>query len=224
MQVPERDVLDPVGQRLCVRAAGREWELARPADLETLWREMDAGDPDAENHIPYWVELWPATLALCDWLAVVAKELVGFRCLDLGCGLGLSALVARSLGAEVVGMDFEAEALRFARKNAAINAVPSPCWVRMDWNRPGFAPGAFRYIWGGDVLYEQRFFEPLEALLLRCLAPGGKVWFADPERAVSRGVWTRFVSRGWSVRGCGQQDVPFAQSRMTVNIWELRRA
>lgn len=208
-------------QRLTVRTAGRDWTLERPADLESLWQSMNEGDPEAEEHIPYWVELWPATLALCDWLS--RQDLFGRRCLDLGCGLGLSVLVASNLGARVVGMDYEHGALYFARRNARINAVGSPLWVRMDWNRPGLAPAAFDRIWGGDIFYEQRFFDPLEALLLRCLAPGGKAWFGDPERTVSSTVWTRFTRRGWRVRNQGQTVVPFDQARMTVNVWELSR-
>jgi predicted nicotinamide N-methyase len=208
-------------QFLRVDAAARTWTLERPADLETLWQSMDEGDPGAEEHIPYWVELWPATLALGDWLA--RQDLAGLSCLDLGCGLGLSALVASSRGAKVVGMDYEREALYFAARNARLNAVPNPLWVCMDWNRPGFAPASFDRIWGGDVFYEQRFFEPLELLLLRCLAPGGRAWFGDPERTVSQGVWPRFTRRGWRVRNQGQVVVPFEQARMTVNLWELSR-
>ena len=206
-------------QRINVHAAGRSWLLERPADLESLWQSMDEDDPKAEEHIPYWVELWPATLALCGWLA--RQELRGRRCLDIGCGLGLSALQASSLGAQVVGMDFERDALRFAARNARINAVPSPLWVCMDWNRPGFKPGSFDRIWGGDVFYEQRFFDPLEKLLLHCLAPGGRVWFGDPERSVSSTVWARFIRRGWLVKNQGREVVPFDQARMTVNVWEL---
>ena len=208
-------------QRINVRAAGRTWLLERPADLESLWKSMDEDDPKAEEHIPYWVELWPATLALCGWLA--RQELRGRRCLDLGCGLGLSALQASSLGAQVVGMDFERDALRFAARNARINSVSSPLWVCMDWNRPGFKPGSFDRIWGGDVFYEQRFFDPLEKLLLHCLAPGGRVWFGDPERSVSSTVWARFIRRGWQVKNQGREVVPFEQARMTVNVWELSR-
>jgi len=219
--MPDSD--QPRSQKLHVHAAGRSWSLERPADLESLWQGLDETDPEAEEHIPYWVELWPATLALCDWLARNAQSLAGSRCLDLGCGLGLSALVASDLGAEVVGMDCEEDALRYASGNARLNGVPQPLWVRMDWNHPGFSAGTFDCIWGGDVFYEQRFFEPLEALLLRCLAPEGRVWFGDPERTVSRNVWSRFARRGWRVRNQGQVVVPFEHSRMTVNVWELSR-
>lgn len=214
-----RDIED--AQRLTVEAAGRTWLLERPADLESLWSGMDDTDPEAEEHIPYWVELWPATLALAAWLT--RQPLAGRRCLDIGCGLGLSALVAASRGAHVIGMDYEFDALRFAARNAVINHTPSPLWTCMDWNHPGLAPGAFEFIWGGDVFYEQRFFEPLERLLLRSLRPGGRVWFGDPERTVSRDVWPRFTRRGWKVKNLGQEIVPFDQSRMTVHMWELSR-
>ncbi len=210
-------------QRLNVLANGRDWILERPADLESLWRGMDETDPEAEAHIPYWVELWPATLALCEWLGRKADLLRGACCLDLGCGLGLSALVAADLGALVIGMDFEHDALVHAARNARLNDVPRPLWTRMNWEYPGLARQAFDYIWGGDIFYEQRFFEPLEVLLLRCLAPNGRVWFGDPERAVSRDVWARFVRRGWLVRNLEQVVVPFEGARMTVNVWELRR-
>jgi predicted nicotinamide N-methyase len=204
-----------------VSAAGRSWILERPADLESLWQAMDEDDPEAEEHIPYWVEIWPATLALCNWLA--RQDLAGKKCLDLGCGLGLSALVASGLGAQVVGMDYELDALYFANRNARINVVPAPLWVRMDWNRPGFASASFERIWGGDIFYEQRFFDPLESLLLRCLAPGGRIWFGDPERAVSSTVWSRFSRRGWRVRNQGQEMVSLDRACMTVNLWELSR-
>lgn len=210
-------------QALRVDVAGRTWVLERPADLESLWQAMDDADPLADQHIPYWVELWPATLALCDWIERQQHVLRGKCCLDVGCGLGLSALVAGSHGARVVGMDLERDALRFALRNARRNAVAGVAWVCMDWSRPALTQQAFEYIWGGDVFYEQRFFEPLEALLLRCLAPTGRVWFGDPERTVSRDVWARFTRRGWKVRAVEHMVVPFEQSRMSVNIWELRR-
>ena len=103
---------------------GRTWRLSRPADLESLWDSLGQDQFGDDERLPYWVELWPATLALCGWRA--RQELRGRRCLDLGCGLGLSALQASSLGAQVVGMDFERDALRFAARNARIHAISSP--------------------------------------------------------------------------------------------------
>lgn len=204
-----------------VDVAGRQWRLARPADLESLWNGLGSLGPD--ERLPYWVELWPAALLLARFIAVHGSEVEGRLCLDAGCGLGLSALVAAERGARVLAFDYEPEALAYARSNAQRNAVPGPLWAVMDWRQPAVQRHSVDLLLGADILYERRFFEPVAALLEYALAPGGKAWLADPERSVSAGVWERLQDRGWTVttrlRGraaCNGQD-------MTVNIQELVR-
>jgi predicted nicotinamide N-methyase len=219
--MPTTDPSDSLSrQQITVQAAGRAWILERPADLESLWQSMDEAAPGAEDHIPYWVEHWPATLALCDWLA--RQDLSGHACLDLGCGLGLSALVASSLGAKVRGWTMNGTPCILRPERDPERRPPTALAVH-GLEQPRLRPPVFRPHLGRDVFYEQRFFEPIERLLLRCLAPGGKVWFGDPERSVSNAVWPRFVRRGWRVANRGQTVVPFEQTRMTVNVWELSR-
>ena len=170
--------------RIDIDIAGRTWTLERIADLETLWDAMEEDGDD--DHIPYWVELWPASLALAQWFADNPASIRGKRCLDLGCGLGFTALVAASFGARVTALDYEWPAVHFARKNAIINNVPSPLWLQMDWCRPAFKPGSFDCIWGGDILYEQRFFDPIASLFHRVLAPRGRRFSAPPQGAFNR--------------------------------------
>ena len=85
---------------ITVTAAGRDWKLKRASDFDSLWDEMVAdGRADADEHIPYWTELWPSSIALCSWLSERRDEIAGRSCLDLGCGLGLTALAGvRSRG------------------------------------------------------------------------------------------------------------------------------
>lgn len=93
---------------ITVTAAGRDWKLKRASDFDSLWDEMVAdGRADADEHIPYWTELWPSSIALCSWLSERRDEIAGRSCLDLGCGLGLTALAAASLGAHVTAVDYE---------------------------------------------------------------------------------------------------------------------
>ena len=113
---------------LTVNACGRDWTLERAADMEALWESMTEFTED--ERLPYWTELWPSSLVLADWLYQRRESLRGQPCLDLGCGIGLTALVAQWLGANVIGMDYEPEALRFARRNAEHNAVPQPGRLR----------------------------------------------------------------------------------------------
>jgi predicted nicotinamide N-methyase len=180
----------------------------------------DDGDDD---HIPYWVELWPASLALAQWFADNPESIRGKRCLDLGCGLGLTALVAASLGAKVVAMDYEWPAVYFARKNTRINHVESPLWVQMDWRRPALAPSSFDCIWGGDILYEQRFFAPIATLFSTVLAPKGRIILGTPERTVSRPVWGQLIKQGWQVREIGTSRQSLMTMDMSVKLIQLTR-
>ena len=208
-------------QRLAVSARGRDWLIERGADLETLWAGIGADEFGADERAPYWAEIWPASLLLAEWLARRSGDIRGKACLDLGCGLGLTAIIASHLGARVVGLDYEFPALAFARDNARLNNVPDPLWTHMDWRAPGFKPRAFDFMWGGDILYERRFYEPLRALFQTCLKPGGRVWLAEPRRSVSAPVWDELAAEGFAVRRVTTEPVPVEGYTVTVNLWEL---
>ncbi|MBT8764132.1 methyltransferase domain-containing protein [Desulfohalobiaceae bacterium Ax17] len=204
-----------------LNVARQKWLLKRPADLETLWTEMDELDQD--ERIPYWVEVWPASKLLGEWLIKNKQNIRGKLCLDLGCGLGLTSLIASKLQAKVIALDYAWQALYFGRQNSLLNDVCSPLWVQMDWRTPGFKEKSFDYILGSDVFYERRFFEPISTLFDRFLAPGGKIWLGDPERTVSKDVWTRLKSLGWQVRRVASKKVELENQKAMVNLWEVCR-
>lgn len=213
----------------CIRLSlcDRVWTLLRPSDLESLWDAMADDDLDADERLPYWVELWPASLALGVWLQSNRDRIAGRKCLDLGCGLGFTAMIGSWLGAKVLAMDYEADALSFARKNADANNLPQPLWVLMDWRRPAVAPKSCDFIWGGDVMYENRFVEPVFTFLEHALADNGCVWIAEPGRSTYEHFKRALLTRGWRsrcvvrerVEPLHTQDIP-----VSVNLWELSRA
>ncbi|WP_029898370.1 class I SAM-dependent methyltransferase [Desulfohalovibrio reitneri] len=210
-------------QRLRVRIGGREWLVERRGDLDTLWEAM--GDDADEDRIPYWAEIWPGGVAVAEQMQREPGRVRGKRCLDVGCGLGLTAMVAASLGGRVAAFDLLPEALEQAARNAALNGIApesAPLWMAMDWRAPAVAPGSIDLAWGGDVVYEKRFFMPLEAMLRRALAPGGRVWLGEARREVSAHVWDNFRSLGWRVERLSSRPTTGPTSIMTVNLWELR--
>ncbi len=180
----------------------------------------------ADERLPYWTELWPSSLVLADWLYQRRESLRGQPCLDLGCGIGLTALVAQWLGANVIGMDYEPEALRFARRNAEHNAVPQPLWTVMDWRKPAVKRRSLRFIWGGDIMYEQRFAAPVLDFLEYALAEGGAAWVAEPSRAVYDTFRSMLVNRRWAGRCVWEKNIEalYPQERpVPVRIWEIHR-
>lgn len=212
--------------RIRLHLCGRDWVLHRPSDLETLWEAMTDDIFAADERLPYWVELWPSSLALAIWLQRNQNDIRGKLCLDLGCGLGFTAMVGSWLGARVLGMDYEVEALFHARKNAAANAVPQPEWVTMDWRTPALLPQSCEYIWGGDVMYENRFVEPVFAFLDHALSPGGKAWMAEPGRGAYEHFQRALLRRGWRSRRVADEKVESLHVQevpVSVKLWELTR-
>lgn len=213
--------------RIQVRACGRSWELARAADLEQLWDAMTDDPRNFEDErLPYWTELWPSSVALAEWLALRREEIAGRPCLDLGCGLGLTALTGQWLGARVTAVDYEEAALGFARQNACLNQVPQPLWTLMDWRRPAIRAGSMARIWGGDIMYETRFVTPVLGFLKHALAPDGAVWVAEPGRSVYEAFLHALQNGGWQGRRvyAARVEPLYAQPvPVTVQVWEIRR-
>ncbi|MDR2825421.1 MAG: 50S ribosomal protein L11 methyltransferase [Deltaproteobacteria bacterium] len=177
-----------------------------------------------DERLPYWVELWPASIALSDWLLLNKERISGKKCLDLGCGLGLTALVASSLNAQVLAVDYEEEALRYARLNAALNKARPPLWTVMDWRVPAVRPKAVDFIWGGDIMYERRFIDPVLDFLEYALAEGGLVWLAEPNRNVYADFRAALLQRGWKstrVSSAWVDPLHAQKSQVSVSLWEL---
>lgn len=170
-------------------------------------------------HMPYWALLWPSGLALAETLLKQHKgachaplqerhederhpPLRGHRVLELGCGLGVTAIAALLCGADLWAADCYAEALLFARHNSLRNAGRAPRTLLLDWRGEAgraacLAAGPFDALLAADVLYEPENIAPLLALVPRLLAPGGVFWLAEPGRKVSLAFVAAAHAAGW---------------------------
>jgi predicted nicotinamide N-methyase len=146
-----------------------ELALLRPSDPEALIDESAFAE---DEFLPYWAELWPSALSLARALPV---DLAGRTVVEVGCGLGIPALVAAAYGARVTAIDWAAEAAELLQANAQRNGLQLDV-VTADWRS---FDGSFDLVIAADVLYERRNVEPLLELFRR-LAP--TVLLAEPGR------------------------------------------
>lgn len=142
------------------RVGDVELTLLRPQSPEAL---IDEAAFEHDEFLPYWAELWPAATALAEAL----PEVAGLRVVELGCGLGVPALVAAARGALVTATDWSAEAIELLRENAELNGLRLSAEVR-DWREPWAE--RFDLALAADVLYEHRNVAPVRARLSE-LAP-----------------------------------------------------
>lgn len=134
---------------------------------------------------PYWVQVWPAAVAMARLLCRFG-DLRGRRVLDLGCGLGIPGISAARAGAAVTFADREQDALTFAQWNGArvAPAGVTPVIQRIDWSRE-VVQGEFDAILLSDVSYRVLHHGPLRRQIEVGLAPGGCIVHADPMRSES---------------------------------------
>jgi predicted nicotinamide N-methyase len=168
--------------------AGVRLDLLRPRAPDEL---IDEAAFARDEFLPYWAELWPAASALAEALPDVAN----LRVVELGCGLGVTSLVAAARGADVTATDWAADAIELLRVNAERNGIVLRAEVR-DWQEPW--DERFDLALASDVLYERRNVEPLLDRL-RALAPVALVGLAgrpyEDEFLRLAGSWTEIDPR-----------------------------
>lgn len=240
-----------------IELLGRKWAIERPASLDELWNKLAEDEPVAEpeilrklhfqninmdklvrafeedDRIPYWTEIWPAGIALSEWIVSKKTAIAGKLCLDLGCGLGFSTTVGAFCGAKVVGMDYEPAALYYAALNSRNNLKPQMganskniCFVAADWRKPTFKRAAFDLIWAGDIMYERRFMNPVAEFVNYCLDPAGKLWVAEPGRGIYPEFACKMQDGGWRAEIVERLKARLPESEAKpadIQIWELSR-
>jgi len=202
--------------------------ISRPVDYDRL---IDAAAADPEQNLPYWAELWPSGVALAAKIARNPEIVKGRRVLELGCGLGVTAIAALRDGADLLVTDYAREALALCSLNALDQAGRQPRTLCVNWREPGAtlhaSEGGFPVVLAADILYESRDVEPLLALVERVVAPGGELWLAEPGRPPAGRFLESIGARGWideseECRG-PWPDMEDNRKGIVVTIHRLRR-
>ncbi len=181
---PDEALGDTVEQSVVIPFKGdtsRQFRLVLPMSIDTLLdHPATYAAFDQDEYLPYWAELWPSALMLGRALAQRSWP-EGLQVLEVGCGLGLSGLVALALGMDVVFSDYDGAALDFAARNARLNGFDQFRTLPLDWRCP---PDDLTVplILAADVIYEARNIVPLINLMATVLTPGGECWLSDPDR------------------------------------------
>ena len=163
-------------------------EPERAIDAAALLRESVIADP------PYWALVWTGARAIAAVL-LHGPSLKHRRVLDLGCGLGLSGLVAAECGADVVFGDYLEEPLEFVRASLArrgsdqLSRDPHAGTAhqvrRIDFTRDRLGE-RFDMILAADIVYDPAHYRPLAEFLDLHLEPGGSILLTESLRADAR--------------------------------------
>jgi len=172
-------------------ADGIEIDLVEVSDRYDLLDRMieQEGRMVRVERFPYWAEIWPASLALANWMCVNKLPIPRGWTRELGCGLGLLGIVMAKLGWKIEASDYVEDALVFAAHNAQKNRVTDLHRVSyLDWSNP--VGKVCECLVASDVVYEKKNHVYLNRVLRTLLAPGGRFYLSDPKRRPAK----RFVA------------------------------
>lgn len=174
---------------------GKEVTILVVKDIEALCIE-----PENEDKIPYWADIWPAARVMAQdiWENI---DFSGMEVMELGAGLGLPGIMAALKGGKITFSDYKEEALELALNNAGRNSIKEARAYLGDW-RNFSLDKQFDCILGSDILYNPHIAPYAEKVLLNNIRAGGKliishacrpVTFQSIERLKAAGPFTETV-------------------------------
>lgn len=199
--------------------AGRIWRIEAARDHASLM-----GAVETYAAFPFGLLVWESAQALAEALAARPEIIAGKDVLEVGAGVGLPGLVARTLGAASVRQtDNVAQALTLCRVNAEKNEVDGIELALANWDAWTDTRG-YDVIIGSDVIYERTAHAPLAAILEQNLRPGGRVLIADPGRQDTPLFLAELTAAGWKsalARRTVDSMMPGGSDTVDVDIIEL---
>lgn len=154
---------------------------------------------DANTPFPHWAKLWPASLAMSDFLMQHPALIRNKTVLELAAGLGLPSIMAASYARSVCCSDYLPEAVATIRQSAAYNQLYNlECQV-LDWYAlPDNLEAEILLL--SDINYDPTAFEQLYLVLSRFIAKNTTILLSTPQRLMAKPFIERLLP--W----CQQQE------------------
>ena len=159
---------------------GQVFRLTLPAVPDAFLEDPEVHAAfDRDEYMPYWAFLWPAALKMVTTI-LKTEWPKSSQVLEIGAGIGIVGLAGLAKGLKVTISDYEPKAVDLALYNARKNGFENGQGLVLDWRNP--PAETYDYLWGCELLYEDRHHEPLLNLTRRMLRPNGVAWFVDGGR------------------------------------------
>jgi predicted nicotinamide N-methyase len=160
-------------------------QLFQITNVDEVFDALLHADKDSielkDERIPYWTELWPAAIALSQYLVDIQKTLRNKNILELAAGLALPSIVAGYYSKKITISDYIEDSLIFAKKNYCMNHEVEANYKTIDW-RQFKATDSTEIILASDIAYESRYQKALTDKIQTWLEEGVEFIFTEPGR------------------------------------------
>lgn len=164
------------------------FRLHQVTNVDEVFESLIQADPSSieviDERIPYWTELWPAAIAMSEYILDHAESLKDKTVLEVACGLGLPSIAAGTIGAKVIASDYIQDAVDFAEKNWNANHQHPASFEVLDWRAIQLHTWP-DVILASDIAYEKRFQDLLPSVINDWVQHGVEVIFTEPGRSTA---------------------------------------
>jgi len=158
-----------------IAVAGKRLKFLKAKEIEGALNGVSLAEGGSVE-FPFWLKIWEASVVLANFLSSIPSN-GDKEWLEVGAGMGVAGIFAAAFGHRITITDYNEDAIRFARANAALNGLENVKFALLDWNRPAVA-NQYDYIIGSEVIYKEELFEPLMHVFKSLLLPGGTIFLA----------------------------------------------
>ncbi len=168
-----------------ISCGSHQIELFVPNADEVQKRYKQQLQLDAPTPFPYWTQVWPAAVAMSQFLDEHTDFIKNKKVLELAAGLGLPSLLAAQYASEVCCSDYLPEAVTVQQQSAKHNQLQNMYCIVADWNSLSTQLSADTLLLS-DINYDPAVFEILYQLLHRFLEQGTTIILSTPQRLMAK--------------------------------------
>lgn len=195
-----------------------EIKLAVPdaAYIQQQYNQKKSEGIDAE--FPYWAKLWPASIALCEFIAANTHYIKNKTVLELAAGLGLPSLLSAQHASNVIASDYLPEAVEFIKQSVHENRLQNIQCNIIDWNSIDGSISADVLLLS-DINYAPVAFDRLLEVIKFFLQKGSTILLSTPQRLSAKSFLERLSN--WRIAE-EEIEVLYNNDKVFTTVWVLK--
>jgi predicted nicotinamide N-methyase len=165
-----------------------------------------------ETDFPYWSQVWPAAIALSEFIIENPVYVKDKKVLELGAGLGLPSFTAAKWAKDIYCTDYHAEAVAIIQKTMVHHQLQNMKAEQLHWQALPEKIMADTLLLS-DVNYNPANFEALYDVIKYFLQSGTCILLSTPQRLLAKPFIERLLP--WCV---WQEEKEVAVKMIGINI------
>lgn len=185
LQIVQPSFMFPTLQLQHLERPGYTIDLFVPDAQKVQENYFQQKQGQAEVPFPHWTKLWPAGLAMADFIHQHPELVKDKNVLELAAGLGLPGFVAARYATTVCCSDYLPEAVDTMTRTAQHLQLANVTCQLLDWNQlPNDLTAEVLLL--SDINYDPDQFDQLYQVLQRFLQQGTTILLTTPQRLMAK--------------------------------------